>query len=218
MMNSGSIRFRLTLWYAGVLAGILVLFSGAVYTGLNHFLSRNLHESVAKDAQEVGSIVRENANEADESAIAREVGEHYSPESNDRAIRVLGPDGSQIYLSGPEQMLPSWNRSSVRDQASDVTYRPAGGSEVLIRTQEVLADSGKKYYVQVAASLAPTNEILGDLLGVLALALLLATVIAITGGFFLIRSSLKPLDHMRFAPRRLRPAVCMSECQFPTPG
>ncbi len=203
MMNSGSIRFRLTLWYAGVLAGILVLFSVAVYAGLNHFLRRNLHESVAKDAQEVGSIVRENANEADESAIGREVGEHYSAESNDRAIRVLGPDGRQIYLSGPEQMLPSWNGSPVRNQASDVTYRPAGGSEVLIRTQGVLADSGKKYYVQVAASLAPTNEILRDLLGVLALALLLATVIAITGGFFLIRSSLKPLDNMAVRAQKI---------------
>jgi heavy metal sensor kinase len=203
MMNSGSIRFRLTIWYASVLAGILVLFSVAVYAGLNHFLRRNLHESVAKDAQEVGSIVRENANEADENAIGREVGEHFSPESNDRAIRVLFPDGSQIYLSDPEQMLPSWNGSSFRDQASDVTYRPAGGSEVLIRTQEVLADSGKRYYVQVAASLAPTNEILRDLLGVLALALLLATVIAITGGFFLIQSSLKPLDNMAVRAQKI---------------
>jgi signal transduction histidine kinase len=194
MMNSGSIRFRLTVWYAGVLAGILVLFSIVIYVGVSHFLRRSLHESVVKDAQEVGSIVRENANEADPSAIGREVGEHFSPESNDRAIRVLGPDGGQIYLSGPAQVFPAWNGSSLRDQPSDMSYRPAGGLDVLIRTQAVQAESGKKYYVQVAASLAPTNEILRDLLGVLALALLLATAIAITGGFFLIRSSLKPLD------------------------
>ncbi len=109
MMNPGSIRFRLTAWYAGVLAGVLVLFSVAVYAGLNHYLRRNLHESVAKDAHEIGSIVRENANEQDESVIGREVGEHFSPESNDRAVRVLGQDGSQIYLSGLGEMFPAWN-------------------------------------------------------------------------------------------------------------
>jgi heavy metal sensor kinase len=202
MMNSSSIRFRLTLWYAGVLAGILVLFSIVIYVGVSHFLRRSLHESVVKDAQEVGSIVRENASEADPSAIGREVGEHFSPESNDRAIRVLGPDGGQIYLSGP-QVLPAWNGPSLSDQPSDMTYRPAGGSEVLIRTQTVLADSGKKYFVQVAASLAPANEILRDLLGVLALALLLATAIAITGGFFLIRSSLEPLNTMAVRAQKI---------------
>src|SRR5215472_1301222 len=100
MMNPGSIRFRLTMWYAGVLAGILVLFSIATYVGVSHFLMRNLHESAAKDAQEVGSIVRENANERDESAVGREVGEHFSPESNEQAIRVLNAQGTIIYSAG----------------------------------------------------------------------------------------------------------------------
>ena len=203
MMNPGSIRFRLTAWYAGVLAGILVLFSVAVYAGLNHYLRRNLHESVVKDAHEIGSIVRENANEQDESVIGREVGEHFSPESNDRAVRVLGQDGSQIYLSGLGEMFPAWNGPRRGDQPPDLTYRPAGGQEVLVRTETVRADSGKKYFVQVAASLAPTSEILRDLLGVLALALLLATAIAVTGGFFLIRSSLMPLDNMAVRAQKI---------------
>src|SRR5215831_13071076 len=196
MMNSGSLRFRLTAWYAGVLAGILVLFSIATYVGVSHFLKRNLHESVAKDAQEVGSIVRENANERDESAIGREVGEHFSPESNERAIRVVSAEGVSLYGSGPSGVFPAWTDSMVREEPSDITHRAADGQEYLIRTQTVVADSGKKYYVQVAASLSRNEEILEQLLGVLALALLLATAIALTGGFFLIRSSLRPLDNM----------------------
>src|SRR5260370_907602 len=84
-----------------------------------------------------------------------------------------------------------------------MTYRPAGGQEVIIRTQAVQAESGKKYFIQVAASLAPTNQTLRNLLGVLALALLLATAIAVTGGFFLIRSSLKPLDNMAVRAQKI---------------
>ena len=203
MMNPGSIRFRLTLWYAGVLAGILLLFSIAIYAGVNYFLRRNLHDSVVKDAQEIGSIVRENANEKDENAIGREVGEHFSPESNERAIRVLSGDGAAIYSSGPTGQFPSWNSSQARNEAFDTAYHAAGGHEVMVRTQPVLADTGKKYFVQTAASLANTNTILRQLLGVMALALLLATAIAITGGFFLLRSSLKPLDSMAVRAQKI---------------
>src|SRR5262249_51462246 len=196
MMNPGSLRFRLTPWYAGVLAGILILFSIATYVGVSHFLKRNLHESVVKDSQEVGSIVRENANERDESAIGREVGEHFSPESNERAIRVVSAEGVSLYVSGPSGAFPVWNGSVAREEPSDITHRAADGQQYLIRTQMVAADSGKKYFVQVAVSLSRNEEILEQLLGVLALALLLATAIAVTGGFFLIRSSLRPLDYM----------------------
>lgn len=203
MMHSGSIRFRLTVWYAAVLAGILVLFSIAIYAGLNHFLRSNLHESVVKDAQEVASIVRENANEREESAIRREVREHFSPGSNDRAIRVLGADGSSIYSSGADDVFPAWNGSPRAGEASEMSYRSAAGQEVLIRTQEVVADSGRKYFIQVAASLAYVNEVLRELLAVLAIAMLLATAIAVTGGFFLIRSSLKPLDNMAMRAQKI---------------
>ncbi len=202
-MNSGSIHFRLTVWYAGVLAGVLVLFSIAIYAGVDRFLKRNLHDSVAKDAQEVGSIVREYANERDESAIGREVGEHFSPENADRAIRVLDQNGRQVYLSGPGKMLPPWPGAPAGDQAYDTTYPSAGAPGALVRTQEVLADSGKKYFVQVAASQAYNDDILRDLLGVLAVALLLATAIAVTGGFFLIRSSLRPLDSMAVRAQKI---------------
>src|SRR5215469_2808957 len=195
MMNPGSLRFRLTAWYAGVLAGILILFSIAIYAGVSHFLHRNLRESVTKDAQEVASIVQENANEREESAIGREVGEHFSPENNERSIRVLDGDGAVIYGSGADGIFPRWSSSFLTGEGSVTTYRPGTGPEVLIGTQQVAAETGKKYFVQVAASQAYNNEILRDLLGVLALALLLATAIAVTGGIFLIRSSLKPLDN-----------------------
>jgi len=195
MMNSESIRFRLTAWYAAVLAGILVLFSIAIYAGLSHFLRRNLRDSVARNAQEIGSIVRENAGE--QGAIPREIGEHFSPESDDLGIRVLDATGTQVYTSGPTEMFPTWSGPpAAAGRVSDFYYSPKGSPEIFIRTQQVIADSGDKYFVQVAASLGSTNEILNELLAVVALGLLLATAVAVTGGFFLIRSSLKPLDSM----------------------
>src|SRR6266568_952017 len=127
-MKARSIRFRLTVWYAGVLASVLILFCAAIYAGLNHFLRSNLRESVVKDAQEVGSIVGENANEGDD-AIRREVGEHFSAGSNDRVVRVLKPDGTQLYLSNSDesQLFPPLNISSVGERGSDMVYRADSG-------------------------------------------------------------------------------------------
>src|SRR5262249_40472403 len=137
MMNPGSLRFRLTPWYAGVLAGILILFSIATYVGVSHFLKRNLHESVVKDAQEVGSIVRENANERDESAIGREVGEHFSPESNERAIRVVSAQGISLYGSGPSGAFPAWSNSKAHEDAYDTTNRPPAAHDYFIPAHPV---------------------------------------------------------------------------------
>ena len=50
-MNTRSIRFRLTLWYAGLLALLLLLFGGSTWFGLAHYLQRSLSESLARQAQ-----------------------------------------------------------------------------------------------------------------------------------------------------------------------
>ncbi len=42
MMNTRSIRFRLTVWYAALLAGLLALFGITLYFGLADYLERSL--------------------------------------------------------------------------------------------------------------------------------------------------------------------------------
>ena len=53
-MNTRSIRFRLTVWYAGLLAGMLVLFGLSVYLGLSHYLERTLKETLSQQAKQIG--------------------------------------------------------------------------------------------------------------------------------------------------------------------
>ena len=51
-MNARSIRFRLTIWYAGLLTLLLAMFGGVIYFTLERFLERNLSDTLAKDAVE----------------------------------------------------------------------------------------------------------------------------------------------------------------------
>ncbi len=49
-MSMRSIRFRLTAWYAGLLASLLLLFGLSVYLGLSRYLEWALRDSLSKQA------------------------------------------------------------------------------------------------------------------------------------------------------------------------
>ena len=52
-MNTHSLRFRVTAWYAAVLAVTVVLFGFAVYIGLDRYLEQTLRNSLRHKAQDV---------------------------------------------------------------------------------------------------------------------------------------------------------------------
>src|SRR5262245_53729626 len=99
-MNTGSIRFRLTVWYAGLLAGMLALFGASVYLGLSHYLGWTLKEALSQQAKQIGAAWLGEVGVSGESYVAEEINEHVSPKVNDRFIRITRADGSLMYLSG----------------------------------------------------------------------------------------------------------------------
>jgi hypothetical protein len=46
-VNPRSLRFRMTAWYAGLLAGALLLFGASVYLGLEHYLDSALEGTLS---------------------------------------------------------------------------------------------------------------------------------------------------------------------------
>src|SRR6185295_5863659 len=99
-MNTRSIRFRLTVWYAGLLAGLLVLFGASVYIGLSHYLELTLKDSLTKEAQQIGERLLVNVGVSGEEYVADEIKEHLAPELNGLFVRVTRADGSTLYESG----------------------------------------------------------------------------------------------------------------------
>ena len=59
-MNTRSIRFRMALWYAALLAGALILFGAASYIGLERYLQKSLEESLIKQARSIGKTIASN--------------------------------------------------------------------------------------------------------------------------------------------------------------
>src|SRR5947199_10797971 len=99
-MNTRSIRFRMGVWYAGLLTVLLILFGGCIYFALEKFLESNLSDTLAKDAQTIGESWIRDVNQSPAGYVAAEIEEHFAPSITGRLVRVTRePDGNILYSS-----------------------------------------------------------------------------------------------------------------------
>ena len=99
-MNPRSIRFRLTVWYAGLFTLLLALFGGVIYIALERFLERNLSDTLAKDAQTIGESWLRDVNQSGPGYVAAEIEEHFAPSITGRFVRLTRQsDGTVLYQS-----------------------------------------------------------------------------------------------------------------------
>ena len=192
-----TIRARLTLWYASVLAGVLVAFSLGVY----FLLSRALHQRVDANLQSVIDIAR--------TSLTHDAQEG---QSRDDAARTTVEE-----LSGPQQALAIFDAAGTLLAAAgwdDFTPRlpaaPADAFQVYtmpedddddehlrIASQRVrVAASGAGYIVLAGQSLEPVEDELESLQEILWYVVPVAVVVAGLGGWAIARQSLAPVSAM----------------------
>jgi heavy metal sensor kinase len=210
-MNTRSIRFRLTVWYAGLLAGLLLLFGGSTWFGLAHYLNRSLGESLARQARQIGENFLLDVQASGESYVIEEINEHYSPERNDHFVRVTRADGSALYVSGtpiskgfdPAQVsaAPLWSLSSGRDATREEHL--SGGGELLIYSLPFTARDGSRYVIETGAPYESIEDALRGLLLTLAIGLPALIAVAALGGYWIMRRALRPLDEISGAAERI---------------
>ena len=201
-MITRSIRFRMALWYAALLAGALALFGAASYIGLERYLQNSLEESLIKQARSIGDVLIVNINQSGEDYVGNEITEHYSPEINGRFIRVTAAAGRQVFVSGPPKdgtfdparvpppRLPVSRAFSHEIEMSD-------GHELLLHALPYQARDGTQFLIEVAAPYNQIESVLRGLLLTFALGLPLIVALAISGGYVLMRRALRPVDEIR---------------------
>jgi two-component system, OmpR family, sensor kinase len=197
-MNTKSLRFRMTLWYAGLLATALLLFGTTVYLGLERHLNREMHESLVRQARTIGDEALVSVAARGPQFAVTEIDESYEPEVNGRFIRVTREDGSLLYQS-----------RSPRDGSFDATqlppavgrdkegYKPrmadAAGRQLVLQGLLYETPAGDRFLVETGAP----YQLIAAQLRSARLALALGTpvflVAAALGGLILVRNSLRPL-------------------------
>ena len=99
-MNTRSLRFRITAWYAGLLAGALIVFGVSVYLGLERYLDWTLQRTLASECRTIGTELLSQMSSKNNSWLATEINEAYAPEVNGRFIRVVHEGVGVAYISG----------------------------------------------------------------------------------------------------------------------
>src|SRR5215471_10984147 len=199
-MNTRSIQFRLTVWYAGLLALLLLLFGASTYLGLRHYLNQTLNESLGRQARQIGEGFLIDVAIGGEGYVISEINEHYAPELNNRFVRVTRADGSVLYVSGkPKEshfdptavstVSAPVNRDFLREE-----HVPGG--ELLIYAHPFTERTGQRFLIEVGAPYEQVEVVLYGLLLALALGLPLTVIVAISGGWLLMRRALDPVDEI----------------------
>jgi heavy metal sensor kinase len=199
-MNTRSIRFRLTAWYAGLMAGLLLLFGASTYLGLREYLNWSLKGSLRNQARQIGENFLIDVHTSGEDYVIEEINEHYAPELNDRFVRVTRADGSVLYASGrPKEDGFDPSSLAVLNPAADHDFlreEHLPGGELLIFTLPFTARDGSRFMIEVGAAYEQVERVLHGLLIALALGLPLTVAIAVGGGYLLMRRGLKPVDEI----------------------
>ena len=201
-MIARSIRFRMALWYAALLAGALALFGAATYLGLERYLQKSLEESLIKQARSIGDVLVVNINQSGEGYVDNEITEHYSPEINGRFIRVTRTDGKRIYVSGPpkdgtfDPALVAAPRLPVTQEFTR-EVEMSDEHELLLHGLPFKAADGTRFLIEVAAPYNQIESVLRGLVLTFVLGLPLIVALAIGGGYLLMRGALRPVDEIR---------------------
>jgi signal transduction histidine kinase len=196
-VNTRSLSFRLVAWYAGVLTIVFVLLGGLTFLLLQHYLEVNLLDSQARRARQIADTLVAHASAGTEQALRNEVESLYSPEVNDRFIRITRADGEMVFASGApkdERFDPTQVPALPPDAAASSARKVRrGGRALLIASVTASARDGTRYRVEVGTSAAPAEDTLTHVLVMLGVGLPVAVAVAVAGGFVLVRRALDPV-------------------------
>src|ERR1700722_2064325 len=197
-MNTRSIRFRLIVWYAGLLMAVFILLGILMYGGLKLYLEDSLSKAQVRRAQQIADTLLSNIGKTGEAHVINEINAWFAPETNDRFIRITRGDASVLYLSQSPRDA-SFDASRVppfRGLAKGTSWRKETGldnKQLLIAAVPYQTQDGKHFLVEVGASLEPIQAVLNRLVFLLVLTLAAMVAVATSGGYFLVRRALAPV-------------------------
>src|SRR5882724_11902287 len=98
-MNARSIRFRLIVWYAGLLVGVFILMGSLMYTGLKLYLEQSLSRAQVRRARQIADTLLANIDQTGRAHVVNEINSWFAPETNDRFIRITDDSSAPLYVS-----------------------------------------------------------------------------------------------------------------------
>ena len=191
------VRMRLTLWYVGMLAAVLLISWGLTALFLFVQMRNQLDHYAIQDLETVEGLLYFDAS----GHVGMREDYHNHPESKqviERLMEVLSPDGAVLYrnerlgarlLGGP--VIPNEGEGGY----STRTERLADGTPVRLASRRHILD-GRLILIRLAYSEEPIWSRVGELGAASLLAVPLVLLIAGMTGYWLAQRALAPLEEM----------------------
>lgn len=190
-----NVRSRLTLWYVGVLAALLIVYGGVSL----FFLFLSMREQLDHDLlEDVETVEGEIATQENGSLTLRlHHGEEGDPGLH-RFVEIWSPEGTLLYRTPQlqEQALevpPAGGKDT--GETEPVSERLPNGLRVRIASSRHHLE-GRTVILRVAHNEATMWRELGEFATVLVIGLPLGVLLAGFGGYALARKALAPIDAM----------------------
>jgi heavy metal sensor kinase len=191
------VRTRLTLWYVGVLSGVLALYVGATFAFLHVSQRRDTDRRLDAEFETAEDLLAANP---DGSIRMR----GHDDEESGRLVEAWSVEGALVYrseaLRGEGFGSPAASPAAPNESFSSVTLDDETPVRVLTRLHRI---GDRELLVRVGLSEERQRHESRELLVGLLLALPVALAIAALGGNWLARRALAPLDRMAKRAERL---------------
>jgi len=190
-----SVRVRLTLWYAGALAVVLLLYAGGVFAFLRHRLSAELDYHLHEDFE----VAEQTLERTGDGGIHWRADDHHDEEdfSDESWLAVWSTDGTLLYHHPPSEGGDAEAISPPPSPARFGYYSVVLSNGISVRVLDgSYTVASLPVFIRVGRSEARLQHELGRLLSVLALGFPLAIGIAGFGGYVLARRASAPVGWM----------------------
>ena len=199
-----SIRVKLTLWYIGVLALIIIVFSAVTYSLLVGVLRDEINANIKETANNVVASIKNEQNDGEQ----RRTPDKIIPEAlsefrfRDYQVAIFSRDNKLVSITTDNELPSDLSSAIGQDKFGDVRIK-----DEPFRVYEQafwIKDLNYRLYVfhSLADQIALESRIQRIFLVVAPILLLLAGI----GGYFLARKSLKPIAAMGDRAKRISAA------------
>jgi heavy metal sensor kinase len=207
-MNTRSLRFQLTVWYAGLLSGCFVLLGATAYFLLKGYLEGDLRDSQLRRARQISLLIQEELRRGSEIRLGEEIEARFAPSLNNRWVRVSRGDGTVIYLSGPPpdrsfdpSTIPA-SRQFGRSETSRVAELPER-RQMLLASTVCQPPGGTRYLIETGAPMDTVQSDLRQWLAFLIVGLPIVVLVGVGGGYWLVKRALLPVDRIAASAQRI---------------
>ncbi len=195
------IKWKLTLWYGGILALILVTFCGFVYMYFQSSLQKSIDHKIKSIAEVLSSSMTETHSQSLFGNFERYLENTLGKKPKGKFIQIIDASGKiGARLNDLEaEAVPVSFTTLERALRGEIVYETIETARPRLRmiTMPILENKKVTSIVQVGSSLEEFEDTMKRLLIIMIVSIITATGGTIVVGYFMAKKTMKPVDQIR---------------------